>query len=260
MMAFIDNKGRIFGKINIIDLTFIILVIVALVFGARFIFLKPETEWVTVEVISREQPLNVINNLQIGKELINNQGEKVGEITDIDVVKSDSKDDNVIILALSLQAQKKNNRWYYNRNYLTVNSNLNLNFGDIFINKALVTSVGEKKHSESVKTVRVLFRNMDTWLEEVIEEGDTEKDYNRRVIAKVIKKTEEPSKMIVVTDAGEVYAKENPLKKDVTLTFEIIAQERGDYSLFQNEMIKIGRDFRFENQDYFIEGKITDIV
>ncbi len=88
-MAFFNKDGKIFGKISIIDIT-VVLVIIAVAFGAYLRFFRPEEKVTTVShqleytVQVRGVREGTVKALQQKGEITNNNThESVGEITDV---------------------------------------------------------------------------------------------------------------------------------------------------------------------------------
>jgi len=72
-LALVDNKGRLFGKVNIIDLA-IILIILAVVMGSLYKFKlydrhTSDERPVTVTLMLREVSQETVNALQVGDQL-----------------------------------------------------------------------------------------------------------------------------------------------------------------------------------------------
>ena len=125
-MKFLDKKGKLFGKINIIDFCVIIIVIV-LIAGAVYKFkfmdktsnnvaMQPITYTVKVEKV-RDYALN---NIEIGDTLFDKtSGNAIGTITNVE---SEPATDNVenrinIILTVEAEAVENSSGCYVNRTY-----------------------------------------------------------------------------------------------------------------------------------------------
>lgn len=99
-MKFIDEKGRIFTKINIVDLI-VLIVIVALVaaLGIHFVSgndssdaesaVQTEDQYCYVTIVARLQPEEVGEYLNVGDHLVANGGYTEAEIVDVQVEDAD---------------------------------------------------------------------------------------------------------------------------------------------------------------------------
>ena len=89
-MKLLDEKGRLFGKINVIDLFVLIVIIYAAIFAARWIKIAEDPSWAQV-TISRahctavtEVPNYIANIAKVGDEIIDVRGKVVGYIEKIE--------------------------------------------------------------------------------------------------------------------------------------------------------------------------------
>lgn len=145
-MKIIDGKGRLFGKINVIDI-FVVLIVFVVIFGAYYKFgtlnkisgNPSDTSKVTYTVQIKKVRGFVFNNVQEGDILFDKvSGTPIGTITKIegnqamDTMATFSAEQILvpvqdrfdIILTVEADGTKNNDRVYINRTYeLIVNSN-----------------------------------------------------------------------------------------------------------------------------------------
>lgn len=256
-MAMVDDKGRIFNKINIIDLMVILFIILVIAVGAKFVLVKPEPAWITAEVMAGKQPYGVIDSIEEGSLITESSGRIIGEVLAIYISPSNAAEDTTLFLNLSIE--KKNNKLYFANKELSINSKIDFNIGYANIKGANIISINKGLDKEVKNIVEVIFTNTTPWVAEKISKGDNEVNSIGRIIAK-IKDTEiVPAGMIVTSDTGEVYLREHPELKDVTAAFEIIANQKGDSLFFHNSELKVGKGFSFYSEEYDISGTIINI-
>lgn len=100
-MKLIDEKGRIFSKLNIVDLI-VILVIIAMIAAVAVKFTsgsasqetggnteQTEEQYCYATIIARLQPEEVGNNLKVGDHLVANGGYTDAEIVDVQMKAAD---------------------------------------------------------------------------------------------------------------------------------------------------------------------------
>ena len=96
---------------------------------------------------------------------------------------------------------------------------------------------------------------------ENIKIGLNESNSNGELLAHIINKKTEASRMVVVTETGEVLEKYDPILKDITLKLNIktesIAGE--DYYLYFN-LIKVGKIIRISTPQIDLSGEIIEIL
>ncbi|MEA3515054.1 MAG: DUF4330 domain-containing protein [Nanoarchaeota archaeon] len=252
-MAFIDDKGRLLGKINIIDLMVIMFVVLIIAVGAKFVLFKPAPEYITAEVLAQNQPYEVISRIAIGSQILDSSQIKVGEVLEIDTIPAGANKD--LTLYLNLSVRKEDGRIYFLNNEMLINRNLDIKIANIKLDTRII-SLNQTQTNEKKAAIEVLFKNREPWLAEIISKGDIEVSHKGRIVARIKDAEYAPAQMVITSDTGNVYEREHPLNKDITAKFEIIAKKKGNSLLFHNQEVKIGQQFTFYNENYIITGTI----
>ncbi len=167
-MAFIDDKGRLLGKINIIDLMVIIFVILIIAVGAKFVLVKPEPEYITAEVLVQNQPYEVISRITVGSQILDSSQIKIGEVLEMDTIPAGVNKDLRLYLNLSITG--KNGRFYFQNNELIINNNLNLRIKNLKLDTTIL-SINHPHHEKINIVVEVLANNQPYEVAHGIEEG-----------------------------------------------------------------------------------------
>ena len=86
-LKIIDEKGRLFGKINIIDLAMIIILITGLVLSVKFIAKQSEptvydTKYITI-MFTENKPYPLLSSLKVGDKELDKQNNILAEIINI---------------------------------------------------------------------------------------------------------------------------------------------------------------------------------
>ena len=252
-MAFIDDNGKLLGKINIIDLMVIIFVILIIAVGAKFVLVKPEPEYITAEVLVQDQPYEVISRIAIGSQILDSSQIKIGEVLEMDTIPAGANKD--LSLYLNLSVRREDDKIYFMNNEMLINHNLEIKIANLKLDTRII-SLDQFPGKESKILLNVLFKDTKPWLAEVISKGDIEINNKGRIVARIKEKDVVQSQMIITSDTGNVYEREHPVLKDVTAAFEIIVKKQGDSLLFHNKELKVGQGFTFYNENYIITGTI----
>ena len=100
-MKLIDNNGRLFGKISIVDVL-VVLVVVAVGLAVYFKTHQPqtgtkiETETIVYQMLLNSQPQYVVDSLQIGDDVFDKErstGGSLGKIIDIEVTEGTKREE-----------------------------------------------------------------------------------------------------------------------------------------------------------------------
>jgi hypothetical protein len=85
-MKIIDGEGRVFGKINVIDLSVILIIAACAFFSARWIMVAEDPSWVRVElsnircIVGLTTQKYLVNNIRKGDDILDSEGKSAGKI------------------------------------------------------------------------------------------------------------------------------------------------------------------------------------
>lgn len=100
-----------------------------------------------------------------------------------------------------------------------------------------------------------------SYLADAIQIGDTVKDNNDLTLIKIIDKKVTPAKITVTTSDGRAVTTNDPIKKDVLLTLEILAEKtNGRYYFLNNIPILIDEDIPLNTQAVSIFPTVTKFL
>lgn len=85
-MVILDDKGRLFGKLNIIDLIVIVVILLGLWWGVDKIitryFTPQELDFYTIILRAEAVPPEIIDSIKLGDKLIERSGNVVGTVVE----------------------------------------------------------------------------------------------------------------------------------------------------------------------------------
>ena len=258
-MVLVDDKGRVLGKFNIIDILVVIFIVLVIAIGVRFVALTEEPTYVTIEVFAEKLSLDIIKNIKAGSLIIGASGETAGRVLTADIIPSETISFKNMIMLLNISTTERGSTFFFQNQEININSKIKIRIGKTSLNDIKIINIGKSLDKERIMSVKVMIKDVDSWVAEAITVGDTEADSQGRIIAKINNKSVSPARMITVSETGEVLLKENPIRKDITLTFNIIARKIGETYVFHNGPLKIGSIFIFESPIYHVSGKIISV-
>lgn len=277
-MKIIDEKGRLFGKINIIDfllLSFLIYLIPALYFMPSLLFKKtPQKElMLDIEIscsVIKIKP-GILKLIAVGDSEMDENKQKIGELTWIGKkqdwkyefdIESESPFEYVdnrlssLPIKLKIMAEIIKDKIYYNGQLVTSKTPFYFHTNKYTLECLPIIP----KVVESVE-LEVRFASLPSEISTLINEGHLEKDKDGNVIAKLLKiNNSSPSQFSIVNSVDNKFVFINdPYRKDIVATLEVICVEKNGVLYFKNYPIKIGAQISFVADLYIATGIITKI-
>lgn len=254
-MRIIDSKGRLFGKINIIDFFLLVFVLLIIILGMKFLKPKEKVE-ISLQMELSNQSAYIAKNINVG-DIILEDDEKAGEITGLTFLPASGTNKNIII-SLKLFADSKNNKLFFNNQMLKIGNELSIELKDVII-EGVILHISKKEEREfAKKRVTVKMYNQSSWIADLLRIGDSELSGGKE-IAKIIDKDVEPAEMIVISQDGEVFLREHPTNKDITLTLEVVAEKVGGSYFFHGSELKAGNNLMLETSSINVNGVIVGV-
>ncbi|KPK42633.1 MAG: hypothetical protein AMJ78_01805 [Omnitrophica WOR_2 bacterium SM23_29] len=193
-MKLIDEKGRLFGLVNLIDffvVLFLLAMIPALYFGTKIIFMRPVVEepfGADIKEISLNCQLiklgpDVAEAISPGDKETDNKGRVIGEIIELGEIEPYINDATLKQrpARLKLKAQFKDNDLYYKDSI--IDGGLELVFKTDKYN--VIAKI--KDDTTRMLAMRVTLKDLDPDAINLIAVGDTEIDADGQVIAEIVK-------------------------------------------------------------------------
>ncbi|MDD2688907.1 MAG: DUF4330 domain-containing protein [Candidatus Omnitrophica bacterium] len=281
----IDEKGRLFGKINIIDFS-IILILFFLIPMFYFVYkiknIKiqgPEREIVEIELPCNliKLPPETLKLITLGDKEFDIAGNKIAEISWIgeskvyqykfylypnnqrDFIMKDAEGLNEIPVKLKLKAEVKDNGLYHKDKRIIYDSSFEFRT-DKYKAIAVPLTPGYPRKEQWLK-VKVKFSALSPELSGIINQGHTEKDEYGRIVGKLEEILNRKSSEIqaLKVEENKVIFINDPYRSDVTALLNLLCSNINGEFYFKNYPMKIGSQINFTSDLYIISGIIVDI-
>jgi len=265
-MKILDEKGRLWGKINLIDLIVILVLILIVIILARFFLLKDtdktKTETYLVTIAPFSNSAWFFDAIQPGDVELDQRNNKIARIVHVDGKKNQ--------VYVQIIAEKVKEEIVFKGRKIKINSRIWIETEQVMIEGIIIkiqTGLKPEQYRASLatklSTVTVLLRlyEKDPWFIDAVQEGDTEviqSGDQTFKIAKIVKKESHPSRIISVR-SGKVQEVAHPNKKDLLLTIELICEQENDTLLFKEQKIKRGAEITIETKKIVIQGEIIHV-
>jgi len=271
-MKLIDEKGKLFGKINIIDLIILIVLVSIILFGINYFLANREISTNIYFKLSiceddKGRPKNCgdvpeyyFDFIDENSKILSSDGSKVvGEIYNKSVKKNNKKDVEIII---KLDVVRKRGGIFFGDTLLKVGNSLTLNIKKLLF-VGLILDYNEDLSSLYPKTtnkvVKIKLKSKPNFLAEEINIGDEELDFNNKIIAKVLSKEVYNAEKEVITEDGQVLLKESPLYKDIELEILLEVEEDNNYFYFLEQNLAVGNEINLNPGKVNFQGTIIEI-
>jgi len=266
-MAVIDSKGRIFGKINILDLIVLVGLIIILVAGARYVAIKyifaedaPELQYgqsIILEI--GDKPYYIVSNLEIGDQIIHNN-KAVGEISRIKVQTIDQNQYHILLTLNIVYTIDKGNVSTFMGKRLLIGENFDIRTNKISLRGVLVAKSEEPLLPRPVeKIVMVIVRDKEDWFVNSIQ-PDTSIYSQGKMIAQIQDIEVSPSKYVYTnTTTRELDVYDHPYLYDMLFSIRIQATEADGRLTFNENDLKIGNTFRIFTDDFIDNSYVYQV-
>lgn len=280
-MRIIDEKGRIFSKINLIDF-FVILFLLFLTpvfyFGYKIVTKKPivetpEREFIDIEINCRLIKLRpeLLKNISVGDKELDENGQVIGEIIslgqdepykyefDIGEKQKITKEDPIlkqIDAKIKLKAEVKEDKPYYKDKMIKIDSPLEFGTDDFTL---IAIPFEEKGEEERIINLYVTLINLDEKLLEEISVGDREMDENGNTIAEILSLDKEETSFLGFDLGGGSFVKEEAgTKKQISARMRLKCQVKdGSQLYFKGEKVEYNSTLEFKTDKYTITGLVA---
>lgn len=230
------------------------LIILAIVLAGiiLFKFFNPEEKWIDAAVSATNVSFSQANVLHVGDFEKNPSGEKIAEITDLQVYDTEqspaANKDVFIKVKLLVKVNPRSGELEYKNKIIKVGTSLEFRFNSGYIGAKLVDIEGivdmVKKKTEKTLTIKIY--EQWPWFAESIKIGEGERGEGGQRIIEVLSKEVKPAEITVTTSGGETLKRTNPSKVDVTLKVKLQVTEFKNEIIFQeDERVLIGELISF---------------
>lgn len=254
-------------KSTLFNLLIVLLILSSIGLAVKFLLKKEK--WVTVELWgtagewwwqTEAPPYWIANAIQVGDVEYDASGRKIGEVLEIKKYEDNEKKEFLLKVKLKVDINPKTGSLRYKNNNLEIGNPLIIKPAKKSITGSVVWIEGvEDEREKKDLNITLKLYSAYPWMAEVINVGDKMTDENGEVIAEILNKKVELAEMTVVTDWGEVLARRDPLKRDITLKVRIkVVKAVNQWFFAKTQEVKVANPLRLGMPNYNIDRTVVD--
>jgi|GEM_PF-2760708 hypothetical protein len=283
-MKLFDDKGRILGKVNIIDfavILFLIFLLPMLYYGNKIIYKKaktPRVKYKSVDItgvvyglnensakeIKRgDQEFDVMKGQLLGEILHVGEFRKVERLLGIGAGKQVKVEDTGLILVLKMEGEIINNAFYFKKKKIEQSTSFVFRTSKYSLK---IYPIEDMAQLEKIK-IRILVKRTTGEQAFLVLAGDREyrQSYassEEEVLGEIVRViSNKPSKFLLIGKAGEGQKfQESPFFRDVELVMSLNVEMRNKEAFYKNIPVKIGEKIIFRTTRYNLSGLILEII
>jgi predicted protein tyrosine phosphatase len=284
-MAVIDEKGRLFGKINIIDflvIVFLLCLVPMFYFGYKVsttkpVIVSPERELIEIKANCRLIKLKpeVLKLISVGDKELDENGQVIGEIISLGESVPYSYEFNIgrgqkiikqdpilkqMEARLKLKAEVKQDNLYYKDKPIKIDSPLEFVTNKYsFEATPLKEEQKEEKLEERIIDLYVTLKDLDEDTLKQISIGDKELDENGNIIAEILKLGNiENNSLEFDLGASNFIIGEDSRKKQIFTKMRLRCQiKNGKQLYFKDKRVRVSSLLEFKTDKYRVMGLIA---
>jgi len=287
-MRLLDEKGRLFGKINIIDFAvvlFLFCLTPMFYFGYK-IFHKPVNKpslqapkLITLDLYCKITDLAPaeLNHISVGDILLDDSGNNIGEVLNVgepaiysynidlgagEIISHQDPARRQVLIKIRILGEIRNNAFYYKGEKISIGSRISLKTAK-YRAEGIVEAEPKSMYIKSIVNEKVLlrveFKNLIPELADLINIDDDEKDEKGDTISRVQSIVTNKASEISIQNNGEIMLVPHPINRDIVLLIEARCARNGDKLFLKNNAVKIGSSMLFTTNKYDIAGTLIAI-
>lgn len=283
-MKLIDNKGRLLGMFNIIDLvfvTFFLIVPIAVYYGYKIVkysaISKVKKVVIPVEIECKFIALkgDDVKLLAVGDKEFGPDGEVNGEITSlgsprayeirVDLGDGKSKlirDESSLEVSgkIRLRTELKGRNLFYKGEILLISQTVDFKTVKYSVQFCPVLAK-DIPGKERWLRAKVRFPATMSEISNVVSRGHIERDEDGRIIGKlaeIISNANSKVSSISVSDNKFIFV-DDPYRNDILVYMDILCSEKGGIFYFKDYPVRMGNQIAFASELYVISGIIVGL-
>lgn len=282
-MRIIDERGRLFRKINIVDFLVILLLLCLapiFFFGYKIltkksIMIMPEKEFIETEIDTlfiKVKP-ELLKHITVGDKELDENREVIGEIVslgqsepyryefDIGENQKIIEEDPVlrqIEARLKLKPEVKEEKPYYKDKEIKIGLPIEFKTSNYII-IAIPSEEEEEEEKEKWMSLRAKFSRVVPEIAKIVQEGDIEKDAFMRTIARIRSIISNKPSLVTSIYEGAFITLNHPFDRDIEVSLEVLCVEKEGAYYFKNDLTKMGNNIKFIADLYSVSGLIIGI-
>ena len=275
-MRIIDEKGRIFGKINVIDflvILFLLFLVPVFYFGYKILTKRPiieaEERIIDLHIILINVNEDLVKKISVGDREVDESGKTIAEILYLGKVENstlkidlgggnfvieEDKTKKQIYTKMRLKCQvKEGGQLYFKEKKVDKNTPLEFKTDSYEV-------IGLVAPEEKRVSLRVKFSEVVPEIASIVQKGNIEKDVFERTIARIDSIiSNEPALVETITADGKFITLSHPFKRDIVASLNVLCVEKGGVYYFKEYIAKMGNEIIFNTDSYSISGLIVGI-
>ncbi len=278
-MRLIDDKGKLLGLINPIDLFFLLLGALLLPATAMLLHLGASPQGALGLPVETELackcikiPPDVLPLVKTGNTALDRRTKQVtatitktGEpqpygisISLGDKYRQVIQDKHLhqMQVHFKLHAQAQGDTLFYNGYRININTPFQFETNNYRLTCLPLSSL---EMYGKWKTITVRFVDVSPELRALINSGHIERDENGAIIAKLAEITGAVPVSVSTVIGNRFLLINDPSRKDITARMEVLCSDNGGLLLFKEFQIKVGAQIVFNSDKYVVSGIITGI-
>ena len=282
-MKLIDEKGRLFGKINVIDflvVLFLLCLMPMFYFGYKIMTKKPmveapqKREFVEIIIDCRFIKLKpeVLDAILVGDKELDENGQVIGQIVSLGESKpymlefSIGKGQKMVIedvilkqieAKVKLKVEVKKDKLYYKDKVIKIASPLDFKTNKYSLSVVVALHKEVEEVEEKWLSLQLKFSEVRPEVAAAIQEGDIEKDFSDKTLAGIQSiRSNIPSQVLSLRE-NEIITLGHPFNRDILVSLNVLCMKKEGVYYFKNYPVKLGNNIVFCTDSYSILGVIV---
>ncbi len=282
-MKIIDEKGRLFGKINVIDfmvILFLICLTPMFYFGYKLfkksvVISEVSKKFIEIDLNCKfiEVEPEILKQITVGNKEIDKKGTTLGEIISLGEIKPYqyefslgggevlTKEDAIlkeISAKLRLRVEMRDNNLYYKDRLIAINSPFDFRTKEYTL-QAIIPVAKKEWLKEKWMEVKVRFSGVIPEVAKILSEGDTEKNPLDKTIARLRTIVSNKSSEVLILKENKFLTVSHPFQKDIVAILDFLCIEKEGTLYFKNYPVKMGNSITFTTDLYSLTGSIVSL-
>lgn len=264
-MDLIDDRGRLFGVVNVIDALAVLLVLAVVVAGVALLdpfgSAEETTRYATIDL--GEQPAHVAEQISVGDNV--SRSGTGDELTITDVYVSPTAENDVAVTVRAAvngtleETDDGTTSFFFAGDPFRPGREVTLETTEYeFGGQVLDLDRDGRALETATVPITVKIENAQPELVDSIREDLVERTVGV-TSARLVESRSEPSTAIVTSDDGQIYAREHPRDRDVYLTVEVLVRETPNGLSFHGRPLHVGNTERFHFRTIALEGTVIEV-
>lgn len=213
--------------------------------------LTAENKYITVEIIASgdnwwqtqpKVPYWLADAVIPGAAEYSVSGKKIAEVLEVTRYDEDYSKILWAKIRLLVTEDKANGGWRFQQQPLSIGSILTVKPNHVNLSGSLVSIDGKPETQYKTINITVKLYGIKSWQADAFNIGETRKDENGDITAKIVNKKSEQAETPAYTADGRILSRRDPLKIDLTIDLDILVAEKNGLFYFNRvQPIKVGR-------------------